>query len=336
MGLRGSPGAAVRLHLQRSTSPASSPPRERGTSRLSAPRRTVQAAADQPGPAGGRRARSGSAVQPAAHHGPDRRARGPPDRPGDRAGLVGHPDRGAGLRVRRQPAGDRARTRAGDPPEPGHVAARPGRRPGVPAACAPLPRSSSTTACACRCCGCSPTCGSGRRGCCRPRSRRCRRRSPSSTSTSSPWRRSGTSRSAPSAPHRWPGSPPTWPGRASWSRRSATSSTSANPSKSDQRQRIQVTRVAGRARPDHPGVDPHLARRPARSGCSTTRDAGGQHAAGRGAGGRTSVRPVGRCCVWREHTCRRSGRAPAGTTGPRTSASAPRSASGRPACGTRP
>ena len=108
-----------------------------------------------------------------------------------------------------------------------------------------------------------------------------------------------------------------------------------NPSKSDQRQRIQVTRVVvapGRATLEWTLTSLDGQPEPG----ARLRGAGGQHAAGRGAGGELQSGQWAGPARGEDAPVRRSGRAPAGTTGPRTSASARRSASGRPGCVTRP
>ena len=126
------------------------------------------------------------------------------------------------------------------------------------------------------------------------------------------------------APHRPGPSGRVRPGR------SATQVDFRNPSKSDQRQRIQITRVLvapGRTTLEWTLT---LARRPVPTRVLDYGPPVAEHAAGRGAGGQLqSSQWAGALRVARNSTCPRSGRAPAGTTGPRTSASAPRSACGR-------
>ena len=243
MGLRGG-SAAARLHLQRRGARAvprpaartdrGSPSRGRGSSRSPPTRRCpvlgerlwvsgFTAAGDVPA----------SPCTPSAG-------------PSGRRCWTGRSPRSSapGFDVRRGPAADRSRPGPGHPGRARRHPARPGRRQ----AYQPLAHRSREEFNHCLCTpllagASSRTCGSARPGCCRSPSRACPSRWSSSTSAWPRWRPSGMSRSARRARHRWPGSPPIWPGPARSSRRVRQKLDFANPSESGQRQRIQVTRA---------------------------------------------------------------------------------------------
>ena len=335
MGLRGSPGAAVRLHLQRRG--ARPVPHPAAADRV---RRTDPAARFQPQPtnpsaAGGRRAALGQRVQPAADHDPDRRARRPPDRAA-RPCWTGRSPRSrrrasASATDCRGPSSGWSRPPARARPSPLLDA---GRRPGLPAARRTGPGRSSTTACACRCCGCSPSMRIGRDpvaadrlpGAAAPRSTS----STSASFTVAPIRHVPVS-PVGTAPVAGRPTDLARPGRAGpgGRRPASTSPTRASP--------------ASGSGSRSPGCWPRPAGRPwsgpsPRSTASTgirvldyRPPVAGTHA-GRGAGGRTSSPASGPVLRAGEYApaAQRWSRTRRLQPRPRTSASAPRSACGRP------